>query len=75
MSMKLIFTEWPEGDGQITEVWFTKLEGPGMITQASLEFDQQGAEQKAAAINAELPGLATVLGPYVLRAQGDDDCG
>ena len=69
MSMKLVFEEWPAQDDAI-EVWLTRLEGEGTVTQASLDFSREAAEEKAAAINAKLPGLATVLGPFVL-ASGD----
>ena len=55
MSMKLIFNEWPEGDGEITEVYFTKIEGENTITQVSLDFDRRSAEEKAAALNEGIP--------------------
>ena len=73
MSMKLIFNEWPEGDAEITEVYFTKIEGENTITQASLDFDRRSAEEKAAALNEGIPAIrATVIGPFVLAGSGDD---
>ena len=32
MSMRLVFNEWPEGR-EVTEVYFTKIEGERAITQ------------------------------------------
>jgi hypothetical protein len=68
--MNLIFNDWPE-EHDVTEVWLTKIEGEGMITQASLDFDRRSAEEKAAALNEGIPALATVLGPFVLATSSD----
>lgn len=70
MSIELIFHVWPE-DGDVREVWFTKIEGEGVVTQASLEFSRRAAVEKANALNQRMPGLASVLGPYRLTRTPD----
>jgi len=66
--MNFCFNQWPER-GEAIELWLTKLEGEGTSTQASFEFDRKAAEEKAAGINAAAPGVATVVGPFVLASR------
>lgn len=63
--MKLIFVEWPES-GDVFEVWITKIEGPDVVTQASLDFSKEAADAKAAVLNEGIPGVARVIGLFVL---------
>jgi len=65
MQLRLIFEEWPE-DRQVSEIWLTKLEGEGVVTQASLNFSREAAATKAAVFQAEAPGIASVVGPFIL---------
>ena len=64
--MKLRFEEWPE-TGDVTELWLTKLEGEGVITQACFAFSRADAEEKAAVFNNESPGIASVVGPFSIQ--------
>lgn len=66
MGMSFMFNTWPEGD-EVREVWFTKIQGEGIFTQATLEFSQEAALEKARALNRYIPGQASVLGPFRLR--------
>jgi len=70
--MNFIFNQWPERS-EVIELWLTKLEGEGMVTQASFEFNREAAEEKAAGINGAAPGIATVIGPFVLASRDGVD--